>query len=214
MLSRHTGRRHPKLLYGVGRRQDQPLTPVEVAHGATVEQVVDREVPATVDVHVLLPEGWADRRADPLHSGDETHEVQGIAAVQRKVADAPVVDSHPDLCGSRVDLGRLARDCHRFGDLPELEHKIDPQALEGRERDPRPLRRPEPFGRYGGHVGSHGQLGHQILACHAGLGYPHLAGTLVEERDLDSGNGCSAGIRDNPGYLAGGGLSKGQRTEQ
>ena len=202
MLGRNPGRRDAEFLNGVRRWQDQTLSTVEIAHRAAIEQVIDREVPPTVDVHVLLSEGRPDRCAHPLHSRHEANQIQRVASVQGQILDATVIHGHTDLRRPRVDLRSLAGDGHSLGDLPEFEHEIHSQALQRRQGDSRSLDRAESVRLHRGLVGPDLQLRREVVARRTRLDDLGLSGVLVGERDANPGYGRTRGIRDSAGDLS------------
>ena len=208
VLGSDARRRDAELLHRVGRRQDQALAAMEVAHRAAVQQVVDREVAAAIDVHVLLAEGRPDRRADPLHAGHEPNQVERVAAVERQVLDPPVVDCHADLRRAGVDLRSLARDRHSLGDLSQLQDEVHPQALQRRQGDARSLNGPKALGLHRRHVAADLHLGREVVAGRSGLDDFHLAGVLVEKGDLNPRHGGTGRVRHSARDFSRGGLAE------
>ena len=70
--------------------------------------------------------GAGELRADV---GAERHQLQVVAAVQRQLHDAPVLDDGADRGVGRLDERRLAGDGRHFRDCPQLDREVDARGL-------------------------------------------------------------------------------------
>ena len=136
-----------ELLQRVRIRHRVGTVAVMIVVGPAVEHVVGRVAACAARRHRLRPRvGRAGRQVGTIgqDAGHERHQLRGVAAVQRQVFDALLIDHGSQRAAGRVHRGRHPADRHRLGHRADLQPDVEPYILVHANDDVRVLRRLEP----------------------------------------------------------------------
>ena len=210
-----------ELLERVDRRQQHVAVEVEVGVLDAVERIVVEVDALAGDVqrkavalaaHPLLTLG----RRGPVGrgAGNQRRELQVIAAVERQLDDAAVLDDGADRGVLRLDDRRVGNNRHDVGQLADCEREREAVRAAHLHVDVRLLGRREALELDLQRVVAGRHRRKHVNACLVALGQTDGVGGLVRQRHPDAGQHRSARVEDGPADFTGWGLRRRRNRER
>ena len=210
-----------EFLERVDRRQQHVAVEVEVGVLDAVERVVvvvdalagdvqRKAVPLAA--HALL--SLCRRRTVRRGARNQRRELQVVAAVQRQLDDAAVLDDRADRGVLRLDHGRVGNDRHDVGQLADGHREREAVRAADLHVDVRLLGRREALELDFQRIGAGRHRRKDVNAGLVGLRQTDGIGGRIRQRHPDAGQHRSARIDDGPADFTGWGLRRRRKRER